>query len=408
MAEGRNHGGFSTLLLLAGANLLNYANRNVAFHHSVYSDLRSMFSVDEAALGLLGTAFMFSHAAVTLPVGWLGDRLPRNRVIAAGVFLWSISAIWGAFANSYTSLLASRFVAGIGCAACVPIANAALCDIYAGPKKARMMSIFNVGLFLGGVVGFGAGGLLGFVNGFLLVGVPGLLLALLVVRHPINASSVAVENAASLKVFVTQIRMAFRGGALRWMYAGAVLMAFSAGGYIAWFSEFLEGSKGMAEAEAGVLFGLCLLGGLLGVVAGGMISDRLSKSFTAGKQICVALGVGLAVPCALFALWLPKSTTFYIVSFLLMFFISWYHAPIAAAVDDLVPEERAATTQGVYIFLMHLLGTAPSSYVVGVLASRLELTEALLLPTATMACAAVLFAVSAVKMSGNSVVQPRV
>ena len=39
-----------------------------------------------------------------------------------------------------------------------------------------------------------------------------------------------------------------------------------------------------------------------------------------------------------------------------------------ASVDDLVPNEQAGLAQGFYIAAMHLLGTAPASYLVGVLA----------------------------------------
>ena len=48
-----------------------------------------------------------------------------------------------------------------------------------------------------------------------------------------------------------------------------------------------------------------------------------------------------------------------------MFFISWYHAPMAATVDDLAPPGLAVAAQGLVIFTMHMLGTAPSSWVVG-------------------------------------------
>jgi MFS transporter, Spinster family, sphingosine-1-phosphate transporter len=71
-----------------------------------------------------------------------------------------------------------------------------------------------------------------------------------------------------------------------------------------------------------------------------------------------------------------------------MFFITWYHGPVAATVDDLVADERATTGQAGFIFAMHFFGTAPSSYVVGVIADGVGLRLALLVPTVAIGVAA--------------------
>jgi len=51
--------------------------------------------------------------------------------------------------------------------------------------------------------------------------------------------------------------------------ASTTVMAFAAGGFGAWFLEFLETEKGMSKGQASTLFGLALFGGLGGVLAGG-------------------------------------------------------------------------------------------------------------------------------------------
>jgi hypothetical protein len=71
-----------------------------------------------------------------------------------------------------------------------------------------------------------------------------------------------------------------------------------------------------------------------------------------------------------------------------MFFVSWYHAPMAATVDDLARPERAATVQAVVVFTMHLLGTAPSSWVLGWLSGQIGLASAMWVPTAALAVSA--------------------
>jgi uncharacterized membrane protein YwzB len=77
-----------------------------------------------------------------------------------------------------------------------------------------------------------------------------------------------------------------------------------------------------------------------------------------------------------------------------MFFISWYHAPMAASVDDLAPQGKSVAAQGLVIFTMHMLGTAPSSWVLGEVSERSSLSLAMWVPTVGLAVAAVCMAIA--------------
>jgi predicted MFS family arabinose efflux permease len=393
----------SVIGLLATVNLLNYANRSVVSHKALFDDLRAAFDVDQGQLGLLLTWFIIPHALVTLPVSWLGDRFDRRRVIAVGLILWSVAALLCAISWSMTSLLWFRAAVGAATAACVPMANAMICDLVAPARRARIIALFNLGLFLGGVTGIAVGGALGFPWAFVAVGAPGLVLAVMLLAMRVETTSRPAPERLGLAGAAREVAATFAAdlgavlgiSTLRWMMLGAVLVAFAAGAYVHWFIEFLIVGVGLSESAAGGLFALALLGGVVGVVAGGVVADRLYARSPAGRQQAVALGFTLAVPCALGALHLPAGPIFYIAGCLMMFFVSWYHGPIAAAVDDLVPPERAATAQGTYIATMHLLGTAPAPWLVGELADEIGLRRALLAPTAAMAAGAVTFAVAA-------------
>lgn len=395
---------WSAIGLLASANLLHYANRQVVAHKAVFDDLREAFGASDADIGLLATSFIVPHALVTLPLSWIGDRVDRQRVIAVGMVLWSLAALACALSWSMNSLLLFRAAVGTATASCVPMANALLCDIVEPERRARTIGIFNLGLFVGGVAGIAAGGILGFPWAFAAVGAPGLVIALLVLS--IEVKGRAIEPAAPRAEPATEgwVATFFRDagavlsiGALRWMLFGAVLMAFAAGAYVHWFIEFLVDFVGFSESDAAGLFAVLLFGGLLGVIAGGFIADWIYARHRGGRQLAVALGMGLAVPCAIGALFLEAGVLFYASAFLLVFFINWYHGPIAAAVDDLVPPSRAATAQGTYIAIMHLLGTAPAPWLVGVITDRgsMDLRQALLVPTGAVAGAAACFAVAA-------------
>jgi sugar phosphate permease len=164
-------------------------------------------------------------------------------------------------------------------------------------------------------------------------------------------------------------------------------MAFAAGGYQAWLLDFLQEAKGLSEESATQILGLAILGGLAGVLTGGRLADHLRRRITFGRPATIALGMACTVPCALLCIYAPPGPALAIGAVATMFFVSWYHGPMAATVDDLAPDGGAVTTQALVISSMHLFGTAPASWVVGRIKDATDFTTAMLVPTAVVGLA---------------------
>jgi predicted MFS family arabinose efflux permease len=316
--------------------------------------------------------------------------LDRRRVLAFGVLLWSAASLASAVALGLGTMLVSRALVGVGTAACVPVANALLCDVFPDAEKARTIAVFNVGLFLGGAAGFAAGDLLGFPIGIIAMAAPGLALAALIARLdvPTHREAAAPSGQGRLGRFIEHAGELLAIRTLRWVIFGAVLMAFAAGGYVAWFFDFLSQGKGMTEGAARIVFGIALVGGLAGVITGGVVSDWLRTRVAYGHLAAICIGMSATVPFALASLYLPVGAVFYVASWFTMFFITWYHGPMAAVIDDVAPEDTATTAQALVFAAMHLLGTASAPLVVGWLADAYALREALLVPTGAILVAA--------------------
>jgi predicted MFS family arabinose efflux permease len=379
------------LALFALANLLSYASRNIPF--AVYDDLRAVYVVDDGQLGWLGTAFILPHALATLPEGWFGDRVDRRRLVALGLVIASIGSVLGAIAPSFELVLASRFLVGVGLAAIVPVANAVLGELFGGARKAFALAIFNLGLFLGGVAGFGVGAALGFPLGWIVIAAPGVVVAVALLAIELPPGPPPSE---SLSRSTTKLRrdavIILRIPTIRRLMLATTVMAFAAGGMQAWLLDFLQNDKSMTKGAATTLLGICMVGGLAGVVAGGRVADRLSRGRVWGRLAAIALGMALTVPCAIVCVLAPDGPLLYAASLGTMFFISWYHGPMAASVDDVAPGPLAATAQAVVIAFMHLFGTAPSSRVIGELYEQWGRREAMMVATAAVAVAALLTA----------------
>ncbi|HUJ59439.1 MAG TPA: MFS transporter [Kofleriaceae bacterium] len=379
--------------VLALANVVAYAARNGLF--TVYPDLRARFGLQDDRLGLLTTAFLLPHAIATLPFAWAGDRYDRRRVIAFGLAIAAVASAAGALATTTAELVVSRAFVGFGMAAVVPIANSIIGQLFDSSIKASRMSLFNLGLLIGGVVGFGVGLGVGFPLVVVVLAIPPALLAfaipaLPVPPHPSPQRGLPLGRYALEfgRLFVSEGRALWRIRTLRWVIASTTAMAFATGGYNAWLIDYLERAKHMSKAAATELLSIAMVGAIVGILAGGRIADRLSRRLVTGRLWTIAIGMACTAPCAAAAIALPADARLYVAGVAIMFFISWYHAPMAVTVDDLAPPARIAAAQGLVIFAMHLVGTAPSSYVLGLVSRSASITAAMWVPTAALVVAA--------------------
>jgi MFS transporter, putative metabolite:H+ symporter len=156
---------------------------SIAFVAPILKDLWSLGSTEVSYLfsvsyaGQLVGAFFFS---------WLAERVGRVRAAAAAIFLMSAMAIACAAADGYATMLACRFVQGIGIGGEMPVAAAYIGELSRAQGRGRFFllyeMIFPIGLMATGQVAWWLVPLLGWQSMFLAGAVPGLVVALLVLR----------------------------------------------------------------------------------------------------------------------------------------------------------------------------------------------------------------------------------
>jgi predicted MFS family arabinose efflux permease len=359
------------LSLLTSINFFNYVDRMVIV--TMGPQLQRIFHLTDFQVGTFWTAFFVVHALTMIPFGWASDRFDRRRVMAIGVIGWSFATLFSAYATGFVMLLALRGAIGIGEAAYGPSSNALLCEIYPS-HKARAVAIFNAGMLVGAAMGMAAGTKIGFPHAFQAVAFPGLALGVLVL---------------TLKVPETRTKMMMPGNpwvnayrslqvkTLLWMLPSGVLISFAAGGYIEWILQFTVRVKHIDEGDATTIYSIIVLtAGLFGVIAGGIVADRLHRRYAHGRLLTVAIGFLAAVPFGFGVIYIDAKIPYLICSWLLLFFLPWYNGPMAAVIDDVVDDNVANTAQASFAVLLHLLGTGPGSLVVGALIRPLGLRVA--------------------------------
>src|SRR5215467_6490665 len=90
----RSRAGFALAVLFA-INMMNFYDRNIA--GPIAEPMRKEWGLSDRDLGLLGTAFTILYAAMGVPLGRLADRVTRKRILAGGVFVWSLFTGIGGF-----------------------------------------------------------------------------------------------------------------------------------------------------------------------------------------------------------------------------------------------------------------------------------------------------------------------
>src|SRR2546426_5820769 len=144
------------LMVLFAINLMNFFDRQII--GGVGEGIRREWGLSDSALGLLGTVFTLLYAVVGLPLGRLSDRKERRKILAGGVFLWSLLTAASGVARNFSQLIVARLGVGIGEATCSPASTSLLGDLFPAAQRARAVAIWMLGLPLGLGLAHSAGG----------------------------------------------------------------------------------------------------------------------------------------------------------------------------------------------------------------------------------------------------------
>lgn len=211
------------LSVLFAINTMNFFDRQIL--GAVGEMVRKDWSLSDTALGTLGTAFTLLYAVVGLPLGRLTDKTVRTRILAAGVFLWTLTTVASGLARNYWQLFAVRLGVGVGEASCAPASSSLIGDLFPASRRAKALSVFMLGLPIGIALSYAVSGTVahqfGWRSAFFVAGIPGLICvaAALFVHEP-------KRGASELHAIGGQRRQGPRNGS-RWLFGGLLLIAIS-------------------------------------------------------------------------------------------------------------------------------------------------------------------------------------
>ncbi len=364
-----------TLAILTGLNLFNYMDRYIL--NAVRTPVASTFGINYEASGRVFTAFMIGYFITSPIFGYLGDRVSRKWLIAAGIFVWSLGTVLTGMAGTFTLLLMCRALVGVGEASYATISPGLISDSYDTARRNNALTIFYVAIPVGSALGFIFGGQmaehLGWRQAFYWAGAPGLLLALVLLpfkdpqRGQADPGAKTAEGKPRLKDFLSLFCNA------RYMLViwGYVAYTFALGAFAFWGPTFLEKVHGLPMTRADNFFGAVIVGaGLVGTMGGGFAATAWQKRNPAGYAWLLAISILLAVPVSFVALRTANTQVamVFLAAAILLLFLST--GPVNTLILETVPVNLRSSAMALSIFMIHLFGDMWSPQVVGWLADH--------------------------------------
>ncbi|UCE47782.1 MAG: MFS transporter, partial [Phycisphaerales bacterium] len=109
-------------------------------------------NIDDIMMGYIFGIFAIGYALFQIPSGWLADVLGPRRVLAWVVSLWSCFTILTGAAFNAVSLLAIRFLFGVGEAGAFPGATRALYNWVPANERGIAQGLFHSGARVGAAI----------------------------------------------------------------------------------------------------------------------------------------------------------------------------------------------------------------------------------------------------------------
>jgi len=352
------------LAVLFAINLMNFFDRQII--GGVGEGIRREWALSDTALGLLGTVFTLLYAVVGLPLGRLSDRNERRKILAGGVFVWSLLTAVSGLARSFSQLIVARLGVGVGEATCSPASTSLIGDLVPSSSRARAVAIWMLGLPLGLGLANGAGGWIlqnwGWRNAFYIAAIPGLFCAAaaLMMREPVRGTKEghavgARRRSGNPYLLVLSIPTMW------WVIASGALHNFNMYALGAFVAPFLVRFHHMTFQHAGWV-AACVYGfsGVIGLTGGGWLADRLYTRRVDGRLIVGTTAIVICTPLMYLGLGRAAGD---IVGFSMLMGLGVgvmfaYYSTVYATIHDVVEPSLRGTAMALYFFAMYVLGAS--------------------------------------------------
>lgn len=284
--------------------LLNYMDRQMlsTMQQAMSMDIKELQNAE--AFGFLMSVFLWIYCIMSPISGFIGDRLNRKWLIVGSLFVWSAVTLLMGLSTSYSEILALRALMGVSEALYMPAALSLIADYHSGKSCSLAVGIHMTGLYVGQAIGgFGAtvAAAWSWHTAFLSFGFIGITYSVILIlllketeRTSVDKETIQKKNKDGVLKVVSVLFKNISFPVILFFFA-----VFSLPGWATknWLPTLFSNSLEIPMSHAGPLSTITIaFSSFMGVIIGGVLSDKWVKRNLKGRVYTSALGLLLTIP----------------------------------------------------------------------------------------------------------------
>ena len=290
--------------------LLNYMDRQMlsTMQEAMKVDIVELGKAE--AFGALMAVFLWIYGFMSPVADLIADRISRKWLVVGSLFVWSAVTYLMGYADTFQELYWLRASMGISEALYIPAALSLIADWHQDKSRSLAIGIHMTGLYVGQAVGgFGAtlAAAFSWHTAFHWFGIVGIVYSVVLLfflhENPQRAKAIGLQPSATVEK-----KTSLLGGLgvvlSNWAF-WVLLFYFAASSLPGWATKnwlptLFAGSLSIPMAEAGPISTITIaVSSFVGVIVGGIMSDRWVQKNIRGRVYTGAIGLGLTVPSLL-------------------------------------------------------------------------------------------------------------
>jgi MFS family permease len=287
--------------------LLNYMDRQML------STMRPSMQVDIAELesatnfGYLMAIFLWIYGFMSPVSGIIADKVNRKWLIIGSLFVWSAVTFTMGYATTFNQLYWLRAIMGVSEALYIPAGLSMIADFHSSKTRSLAIGIHMTGLYMGQALGgFGATIAARFswqatFHSFGIIGIIySVVLILFLSEKRKDTNDLDVINRKSSPSLFKGLGLLFTNISFWIILFYFAVPSLPGWGIKNWLPTLFSQSLGIDMSKAGPLSTITIAASsFIGVIFGGILSDKWVQKNIRGRIYTSAIGLGLTIPALL-------------------------------------------------------------------------------------------------------------
>jgi MFS family permease len=365
------------VLVLALASAM--ANAGASLLSACLPLIKAEFGFSDTQLGLLtGYASAVTIAALAFPITVWAVRWGNSRVFGACMAIYGAATAAFAACGAFWQFVVAQLASGFGPAAEMPLGQAIVSDHYLPERRSGALALYSAGYFLGVTGGLTAGGYLaaqlGWRQAFVVFGLAAVAIAVLQMRVAPDRKAATLpacppsSGPGQLAAFADLVR----NPTYLHITLGFAWASFATFGLTQWMPSFYNRQFGLAPEHASAFFGgAYLMGSLMGLLAGGIIGNRLGGARAERLLAFCMISYALTFPLIAAVLFAPNLQVAFVAHVAATFMGAMPNGPVFAMISNTLPRERRVLGVSVVLLALTLFGAGGGPLLVGMFSDAL-------------------------------------